>query len=96
MKPRDPGGVPPQREPIFNIPGVLMAFVVVLVAIHAIRTYILPVDFDQWLVSVAAFIPARYLHSMGEQSTLGYVIGPVSYSFLHGGWRISAQTRFSW
>jgi membrane associated rhomboid family serine protease len=86
MKPRDPGGVPPQREPIFNIPGVLMAFVVVLVAINAVRTYILPVDFDQWLVSVAAFIPARYLHSVGEQSTLGYVIGPVSYSFLHGGW----------
>lgn len=80
------GGLPPPREPIFNIPGILLAYIAVLVAVEALRAYILTADQDQWLVSVAAFIPARYLHPIGEQSTIGYVLGPVGYSFLHGGW----------
>jgi membrane associated rhomboid family serine protease len=79
------GAIPP-REPIFNIPGVLMAYVAVLVLVEAARDYVLPHDLDQWLVSVAAFIPARYVHPIGEQSALGYFLGPVGYSFLHGGW----------
>ncbi|MBX9457126.1 MAG: rhomboid family intramembrane serine protease [Rhizobium sp.] len=80
------GGIPPKREPIFNIPGILTLYVAVLVAIHAIRAYILTPDLDQWLVSVGAFIPARYLHPVAEQSALGYFAGPVAYSLLHGGW----------
>jgi len=79
-------GIPPQREPIFNIPGVLLVYVGILVIIEAIRAYVLTPDLDQWLVSVAAFIPARYLHPVGDQSALGYFLGPVGYSFLHGGW----------
>ena len=80
------GAMPPQREPIFNIPGVLLGYVAVLVVIEVVRSYILTQDLDQWLVSVAAFIPARYLHPVGEQSALGYFLGPIGYSFLHGGW----------
>ena len=80
------GATPPQREPIFNIPGVLLGYVAILVVIEAVRTFILTRDLDQWLVSVAAFIPARYLHPIGEQSALGYFLGPIGYSFLHGGW----------
>lgn len=81
-----PGSLPPQREPIFNIPGVLSVYVVVLAVIEAVRAYILTPDLDQWLLSVAAFIPARYLHPLAEQDALGYFLGPVGYSFLHGGW----------
>jgi membrane associated rhomboid family serine protease len=79
-------GMPPHREPIFNIPGVLIAYVAAMVAIQAVRSYVLTPDLDQWLVSVAAFIPARYTHPIGDQSALGYFLGPVGYSFLHGGW----------
>jgi membrane associated rhomboid family serine protease len=79
-------GIPRQREPIFNIPGVLLVYVGILVIIEAIRAYVLTPELDQWLVSVAAFIPARYLHPVGEQSALGYFLGPLGYSFLHGGW----------
>ena len=81
-----PGDLPPQREPIFNIPGVLTAYVAILAVIEAVRDYILTSDLDQWLLSVAAFIPARYLHPVADQSALGYFLGPVGYSFLHGGW----------
>lgn len=81
-----PRGLPQQREPIFNIPSVLLVYVAILAIVEMIRAYVLPPELDQWLVSVAAFIPARYLHSVGEQSALGYFLGPVGYSFLHGGW----------
>ena len=79
-------GLPPPREPIFNIPGVLIAYVAVLIIIEAVRAYVLTPDVDQWLVSVAAFVPVRYLHPIGDQDALGYFFVPVGYSFLHGGW----------
>jgi len=83
----DPMGSRPSRhEPIFNIPGVLMAYVVVLVAIQVVRSYVLSPDMDNALVEAAAFIPPRYLHPLGQQDALGYFLGPVGYSFLHGGW----------
>lgn len=79
-------GPAPQREPIFNIPGVLLGYVAVLVVTQLVRSYILTPDMDQWLVSVGAFVPARYLHPIAEQSKVGYFLGPLAYSFLHGGW----------
>jgi membrane associated rhomboid family serine protease len=81
-----PRDLPPQREPIFNIPNVLIAYVAILAIIEAVRAYLLTPDLDQSFVSIAAFIPARYLHSVSDQSALGYFLGPVGYSFLHGGW----------
>lgn len=80
------GERPSRREPIFNIPGVLLAYVVVLVAIHAVRTYVLTPDWDNAVLEAAAFIPTRYLHPIGEQDALGYFLGPLGYSFLHGSW----------
>lgn len=81
-----PGGLPPQREPIFNIPGVLMGYVAALILVEFARSYILTPDLDQWLVSIGAFVPARYVHPIADQSVAGYFLGPVAYSFLHGGW----------
>jgi membrane associated rhomboid family serine protease len=74
-----------RREPVFNIPGVLMAFVIVMAAIHVMRTYYLSPEADDRLVLLMAFLPQRYLHPLGEQG-LGWLIGPVGYSLLHGGW----------
>lgn len=78
--------LPPRREPIFNIPGVLIVYVAVLVLIQAVRSYILTPEQDQWVQFTAAFIPPRYIHPLGDQDMLGYFLGPVGYSFLHGGW----------
>jgi membrane associated rhomboid family serine protease len=74
-----------RREPVFNIPGVLLAFVTVMTAIHVLRTYFLSPEADDRLLTLMAFLPQRYLHPLGEQS-LGWLIGPVGYSLLHGGW----------
>lgn len=76
----------PPREPIFNIPAVLIVFVALMLAIHLVRTYILTTEQDQTVVYHAAFISARYLHPLSEQDYLGYFGGPVTYSLLHGGW----------
>jgi membrane associated rhomboid family serine protease len=81
-----PGGLPPQREPIFNIPDVLMVYVAMLVIVELVRSYILTPDMDRWLVSVGAFVPARYVYPIAEQSTAAYFLGPLAYSLLHGGW----------
>ena len=81
-----PEDLPRRREPIFNIPAVLMLYVAALVLIQAVRSFVLTPEQDQWVVSAAAFIPARYTHPFAEQDALGYFLGPVGYSFLHGGW----------
>ena len=79
-------GRPRGREPIFNIPGVLMACVALLVAIQFLRDYVLSVEQKNWMIATAAFNPARYIHPLSEQDALGYFFGPVGYSLLHGGW----------
>lgn len=74
-----------RREPIFNIPGVLMGLILLMAAIHILRTYYLSPETDEKLLLLMAFLPQRYLHPLGDQS-LGWLIGPVGYSLLHGGW----------
>jgi len=77
--------VPPQREPAFNLPRSLVVILVVLVAIHAIRTYLLPVALDDDVIFNFAFLPARYDHPLAEQG-LAWLWSPVTYSLLHGSW----------
>ena len=79
-------GHPPTHEPIFNVPGILVIYVAIMVATEAVRDYALTPEQDRWLMSMTAFIPARYAHPIGEQDLLGYFGGSVTYSFLHGGW----------
>lgn len=79
-------GQPPAREPIFNIPGILLVCVAAMMLVEALRAYVLTPQQDQLLVLTGAFIPARYLHPLAEQSALAYFSGPVAYSLLHGGW----------
>ncbi len=47
-----------RREPAFNLPGVVLASCLVLLAIHAVRRLI-SVEADNTLLAVLAFMPAR-------------------------------------
>jgi membrane associated rhomboid family serine protease len=47
------------REPIFNVPGAVLATLAVLIAVHAVLS-LLPPDQYTWWVLALAFIPARY------------------------------------
>ena len=53
----------PPREKIFNIPGVILASLVVLAAIHALRVYVLTPEQDDWVLSFFAFVPGRLTYA---------------------------------
>ena len=71
---------PPARQPIFNVPPVTKALLLVNVAVHLLRL-LLPADIDDALVSTFAFVPARYTVADG----LGWpaLVDPITYQFLH-------------
>lgn len=56
---------PVNREPIFNVPGTVLATLAVLTAVHVAMSFLTPDDFTWWLLALA-FIPARYSGLAGE------------------------------
>ena len=75
---------PVRREPVFNLPPVVTAFVAICVAVHLVRLYVLDMEQDFELLVRAAFIPIRY---SGQFPIDIYAFtSPVTYSLLHGGW----------
>jgi membrane associated rhomboid family serine protease len=79
-----------KREPLFNIPPVIVATLSVLALIHAARTMLLSDAQDVEFLLTFAFIPARY-----DSSVLGGVLPGgfgaglwtfVTYSLIHADW----------
>lgn len=50
---------PPRRQPVFNLPGIVVAVVAVLTAIHLLRSA-LPAETDLALLRDLAFVPGRF------------------------------------
>lgn len=80
-----------KREPIFNIPVVVVALVAVLAAIHLVRTVVLTDRQDIEIILLFAFIPARYDSAvvLGGQFPGGFgaeVWSFITYAFLHADW----------
>ncbi|KRB53288.1 hypothetical protein ASE04_06885 [Rhizobium sp. Root708] len=74
----------PQRTPIFNLPGPVLASIAVLVAIYAVQALLLSEAATDWLFFNFGFIPLRYATALAEQGPQLYWT-PVTYSLLHGG-----------
>jgi membrane associated rhomboid family serine protease len=73
---------PRRREPVFNLPGVVIAFIAICVAGYFASSYLLDDQQYFWLLLHAAFIPVLY---SGEIPLDFYpVAGPVTYSLMHG------------
>jgi membrane associated rhomboid family serine protease len=79
-----------QREPLFNIPTVIVTILALLAAIHAVREYLLTEAQGVQLLLLFAFIPARYDTSVllqGWPGGLGADVWTfVTYSLLHANW----------
>lgn len=80
-----------KREPLFNIPPVIIALLVVLALVHAVRTLLLSDDQNIEVLLEFAFIPARYDASVVPGGALPGGFGAevwtfVSYSLLHADW----------
>jgi membrane associated rhomboid family serine protease len=76
--------LPPPREPVFNLPGVVLFLIGACVAVHLFRLYVLGPGEEADFVLRGAFIPARYSGRFALD--LYAFTSPVTYAFLHGGW----------
>lgn len=75
-----------EREPIFNVPGAVVAVLAVLLAVHVARQVLAP-ETDAWLVFAMAFVPARYAGEAGAGlpgGTWASVTSFVTHMLLHG------------
>jgi membrane associated rhomboid family serine protease len=80
-----------KREPLFNIPPVIVALLAVLALVHAVRTYALSEQQDMEVLLTFAFIPARYDTSAVLGNVLPGGFGAevwtfVTYAFIHADW----------
>ena len=71
-----------RREPMLNLPGIIVALIALCALIHLGRTYFLTSAGDFWVVLHFAFIPLRY--SGGYELDVYAFMAPVTYSLLHG------------
>jgi membrane associated rhomboid family serine protease len=79
-----------QREPIFNVPRIVVAVLAALILIHFVREYLLSEDEDLQLLLTFAFIPARYDGAALLQGWPGGIGADVwtfvTYALLHASW----------
>lgn len=82
----DPASFEKQKKPpIFNLPGVILFWLVVLLAVHVVRETFLSEQLGLELLINTAFIPQRYVLPMSEQG-IPYFTSAFTYSLLHGGY----------
>lgn len=74
----------PQRSaPVFNLPGLLLILLALIIGVHLLRYFVLSQDMDAWLIFTFTFIPARYVEPFATQN-YEWLWSPLTYSFLHG------------
>ena len=75
------------REPVFNVPGVVVAMLALLVAVHLFLGA-LPESDESWLVLALAFIPDRYVGQglAWPGGALAAWTSPVTHMLVHGDW----------
>jgi len=74
-----------QREPIFNVPGIVVALVATFIAIHA-GLSLMDEGTQAWLLNLLAFNPARYSGppvALPGEPWAG-AAGFLTHAFLHG------------
>jgi membrane associated rhomboid family serine protease len=80
-----------RSEPIFNVPAIVLAVIVVCVLVHLMRVYWFTDAEDDAFLGLYAFIPARYDHALalriGIPDNWACDLWTfVTYAFIHGSW----------
>ena len=73
----------PERVPVFNLPGAILAALALLGLIYAAQALLLSAATVEWLTFTFGFLPLRYVYPLSEQG-LAWLWTPVTYSLLHG------------
>lgn len=79
--------ISPRREPMFNVPPVVLATLALLVAIHLVRAYGLTPAQDLDFLVRFAFIPARYDPALASTAPGGvgaWIWTFFTYALIHG------------
>jgi membrane associated rhomboid family serine protease len=76
-----------RREPILNVPAVVVTVLVAIATVHVLRVWVLSADVDRFVVFTFGFVPARYSGG-GLNGVLPGGFGAdvwtfVTYGFLH-------------
>jgi membrane associated rhomboid family serine protease len=76
------------REPAINLPPVTLWLIVINLAIHAFREFLLPDDFNAEFTLALAFIPVRYTVDVDAVGggLITTLLDPITFQFLHAGW----------
>lgn len=85
--PEDEGLNPTQssKQPVFNLPTVLICLVGICVGVHIVRQYLLSEQWQDWMVLTFAYFPIRYTPEYFAID-LPTLAAPLGHSFLHGDW----------
>ena len=77
----------PSEPPALNLPAAIIWLSVALIAIHVVRTFVIPTGWNNMMLYFLAFWPVKYtaLSSLQAIDLASSIWAFVSYSFLHGG-----------
>ena len=85
-----PNGMPPPKEPMFNLPTPILVLGGTMVVLHFLQEFVLSAGQRQDLLLSFAFLPIRYGASAQSFDFPGGFLGDiwtfVTYAFLHGSW----------
>jgi len=81
----------PHREPLFNVPPIIVTMLATMALIHALRSFVLSSAQDNELLLLFVFDPARYSSGLLLGGGLlgglpAQVWSFVTYAFLHASW----------
>lgn len=73
------------RQPVFNVPGVVLLLLGIMILVHAVMQY-LPVDDMIWWLTALAFVPARYTGQGANLAggEIAHYTSFITHQFLHG------------
>ncbi len=74
----------PERQPVFNLPRVLLLTILLLGGLYLVEALFLDDDAVGTFLFHMAFTPLRYVYPLSEQGPEWFTT-PVTYSLLHGG-----------
>jgi membrane associated rhomboid family serine protease len=76
------------RQPIFNLPPVIIILLLLLAAIHLVRTTLLSIPDDNWVILNFAFFPSApdVSAGLGERLPGAAIWSFVTYALLHANW----------
>ncbi|MEM5472733.1 rhomboid family intramembrane serine protease [Hoeflea sp. AS60] len=90
---REPAPQRPGNEPVFNLPNVVLAMLLLMLAIQVAIDSLLPQAAVLEIFLQTAFIPQRYAVDIAGQAG-PYFWSPFTYSLLHGGYTHLALNSF--